>query len=128
MYWSVAAGNNLLENRPLKHKLSSQKDLLRQQVIEKLEGEEYDEIINLFLISDENPHKTKADYLQGIKQGDWGGELELWMLSQITGKELVVHSHLLAPLRYAPKGKNQGQIHLSYNGSHYNLLTQQEAA
>jgi hypothetical protein len=87
-----------------------------------LKSGRFDEEINLFLISDENPFRTKEHYIQALEGNYYGGELEILVMSEILGKNIVVHQEKANPIIYPHGAPYKKAIHIWYNGNHYNLL------
>ena len=101
---------------------------LRQAVADALATGKYDDKLELFLISDENPHQTKESYLHELRNG-WlqGGELELVVAADLLDVNIVVHNVNDITLEYPADLHHPATTHVKYYPGHYNYLAKKES-
>lgn len=124
LFWAVAAGNNLANGNSLRHRLAERQRNLRNLVVQKYQTGEYDEELAIVLTSDENEFNNKDDYLKAISDNYWGGEIEILAMSNILQKNITVHMKNVIPIKYPYGTPYKKFVHVFYNGSHYNLLSE----
>ena len=104
--------------------------VLREHVADCLENNQtYDEQGNPTIPYSERENEDNAAYCERMrKDGEWGGELELQAIANLTGRELVVFSMGNPPLRFRPKTEqgdevlNTPRAYAVWNGTHYDAF------